>query len=74
MRTYKSKTTGKRLFDPDEKNELRAEWALTALEAFQAVTGSDDCDAIADLLCDLRHLCDHEKRFGSWGTMQLTAP
>jgi len=66
MRTYLSKTTGRRCFDPDEKNEARAEWAQEALELFQQLTGTDDCDAIADLLCDIRHLCDHDKRFGSW--------
>jgi len=66
MRTYISKTTGRRCFDPDEKNADRAEWAREAIELFQEVTGTDDCDAIADLLCDIRHLCDVDKRFGSW--------
>ena len=66
MRTYKSKTTGRLCHDPDDQNEVRAEWALVAIEAFQAATGTDDCDAISDLLCDIRHLCDQSRRFGSW--------
>lgn len=44
--------------DPDGQNEERAAWALHAVRAFQEATGSDDCDAIADLICDLAHLCD----------------
>jgi hypothetical protein len=66
MRTYVSKTTGRKCYDPDEKNADRADWARAALEAFQAETGTDDCDAISDLLCDIRHLCDHDKRYGAW--------
>jgi len=41
-------------------NHPRADWARTALDAFQAETGADDCDAPADLLCDLMHLADRE--------------
>jgi hypothetical protein len=66
MRSYKSKTTGRTCYDPDDKNESRAQWAREAIEVFQEATGTDDCDAISDLLCDIRHLCDHDKSFGSW--------
>ena len=46
--------------DPDGKNADRAEWAETALRAFQEETGTDDEDMLADLLCDLMHWCDRE--------------
>jgi hypothetical protein len=46
--------------DPDGKNALRAEWAETALRAFQEETGTDDEDMLADLLCDMMHWCDRE--------------
>ena len=48
-------------------NEDRADWALTALNAFAAETGQtadigggddDIASVIGDLLCDLGHLCD----------------
>lgn len=48
-------------------NSKRVTWALIALKAFQDATGADDEDAIADLLCDLRHLCDvHEEPYGDF--------
>lgn len=47
--------------DPDETNEARAEWAKTAIDAFQLATGTDDEDALADLLCDLMHFCDRNE-------------
>lgn len=51
--------------DEEGKNDDRAEWARQALETFQAATGTDDCDAIGDLIADLAHLCDREgERFG----------
>ena len=62
----KSKTTGRKLYDPDAKNQDRADYAMQALLRFQEVTGTDDDDAIADLLCDLQHLCDYETRFGKF--------
>jgi hypothetical protein len=46
--------------DPDEKNADRARWAEAALICFQIETGTDDEDALADLLCDLMHWCDRE--------------
>ena len=39
-------------------NQQRAEWAEIAIQAFMNETGVDFEDAIADLLCDIRHLCD----------------
>ena len=51
--------------DPEGMNEDRASWALHAIKAFQDATGTDECDAIGDLLADLRHLCDRMgHRFG----------
>jgi hypothetical protein len=47
----------KRIPDPDGQNKDRAIWAGVALAAFQSITGTDDCDAIKDLLCDLMHYC-----------------
>jgi hypothetical protein len=44
--------------DPESMNENRAAWARQALAAFIAATGADWDDALADLLCDLMHLCD----------------
>jgi hypothetical protein len=52
--------------DPEEMNDERAEWAMTALEAFKAATGVEDGDAICDLIGDLAHLCD---RYSEYGTM-----
>ncbi len=45
-------------FDPDGQNEQRASWALQTIHLFQRATGTDDEDALADLLCDLMHWCD----------------
>ena len=42
----------------DPENKDRAEWAMNAIEAFQAITGTDGEDAVCDLLCDLMHCCD----------------
>lgn len=44
--------------DPDNQNDDRAAWAAAALQAFVQVTGTEGPDAMADLLCDLMHLCD----------------
>lgn len=44
--------------DPDGMNDIRAEWAGISLIAFQTTTGTDECDALADLLCDLMHWAD----------------
>jgi len=43
--------------DPDGYNIDRVAWAAVALAAFQKATGTDDEDAVADLLCDLMHFC-----------------
>jgi hypothetical protein len=39
-------------------NDRRAAWAAVALRAFRLVTGTDDEDALGDLLCDLMHWSD----------------
>jgi hypothetical protein len=44
--------------DPEEMNNDRAQWAAEAIYAFQRVTGTEDQDALGDLLCDLMHWCD----------------
>src|ERR1700676_3318566 len=50
--------------DPEGINDDRAEWAASALRRFQRVTGTDNDDAPADLICDLMHWCDrHEHDF-----------
>lgn len=46
--------------DPEKQNGDRAKWAKVSVCAFQNVTGTDDEDAIADLLADIMHLCDRE--------------
>lgn len=46
--------------DPEGMNADRAEWAATALHAFQTVNGTDDEDILGDLLCNLMHLSDRE--------------
>jgi len=46
--------------DPDGQNDDRAKWARHALLSFQGLVGTEDEDAISDLLCDIMHLCDRE--------------
>jgi hypothetical protein len=52
--------------DPDNLNIQRAAWAAAAIETFRARTGTDDCDALADLLCDLMHLCAARGHAKGW--------
>jgi hypothetical protein len=44
--------------DPDGQNDDRSSWAEAALQSFMDCTGSDQEDALSDLLADLRHWCD----------------
>ena len=44
--------------DPENMNDDRAAWAAAALRHFQCTTGTDDEDALVDLLGDLLHWCD----------------
>ena len=44
--------------DPDGLNGRRSGWAASALVAFMQTTGTDQEDAVADLLSDLIHWCD----------------
>jgi hypothetical protein len=44
--------------DPEDMNDDRAQWAAVALREFQRATGTEDDDALSDLLCDLMHWCD----------------
>lgn len=60
--------------DPEDMNEARAEWARVALDAFMQLTGTDLCDAVSDLLCDLRHLCDRDARLQTFdGAVERSA-
>ena len=52
--------------DPDKLNLERAQWAEAAVRTFRAETRADDCDALADLLCDLMHLCDARAPADGW--------
>jgi hypothetical protein len=42
-------------------NRDRARWAEIALRYYQVETGSEDEDAIADLIGDLMHLARHRR-------------
>jgi hypothetical protein len=44
--------------DPEQMNDKRSAWAGAAVAAFQQATGTDDEDALGDLLCDLMHWAD----------------
>ena len=44
--------------DPEGMNDQRSAWADIAIRAFQTATGSDDEDALGDLLADLMHWPD----------------
>ena len=44
--------------DPEGKNDTRAGWGEQVILRFEALTGCDREDALADMLCDLMHWCD----------------
>jgi hypothetical protein len=46
--------------DPDNMNDARAAWARNALATFIQDTGTDQEDALGDLLADLMHWCDRD--------------
>jgi hypothetical protein len=46
--------------DPEGMNDKRAAWAAIAIAAFQKATGTEDEDALCDLLADLRHWADRQ--------------
>lgn len=46
--------------DPDGMNDNRSQWAGIAITAFQAATGTDEEDALGDLLTDLMHWADRQ--------------
>lgn len=46
--------------------DRRADVAGDALKLFQGLTGSDDTDALGDLLSDLMHLCDRTDAYGDF--------
>jgi hypothetical protein len=57
--TVDSNTTQKQIPpDPDRLNEDRSSWAGAALTTFMHVTGTDEEDALGDLLADLMHWSD----------------
>jgi hypothetical protein len=47
--------------DPEKMNHKRATWAAAALNAFKSITGTDEADALGDLLCDLMHWSDRNR-------------
>jgi len=49
--------------DPEQMNDERSDWAATALDKFRQVTGTDEGDALADLLVDLMHWCDRHPEY-----------
>lgn len=49
--------------DPDGQNDDRATWAAAALAAFIGETGTDEDDALSDLLADLRHWADRKGKY-----------
>lgn len=50
----------------DVNNGLRALWAKQAVETFKRHCRTDDCDVVADLICDLLHLCDmNPEKYGN---------
>ncbi len=44
--------------DPEGRNDERASWAQEAIASFMDACPTDLEDAVADLLCNLRHYCD----------------
>jgi hypothetical protein len=46
--------------NPDGLNSARAEWAQAAIIAFRKVTGTEEEEALSDLLCDLMHLANRQ--------------
>lgn len=46
--------------DPEGMNHRRSAWAGRAIAAFREATGTDEADALADLLGDLMHWCDRK--------------
>ena len=44
--------------DPENLNDDRAAWGAAALATFMQATGTDEEDALADLLADLMHWTD----------------
>lgn len=43
-----------------QMNKKRARWAHSGLMAFQVAVATEDCDLVADFLCDLMHFCDRD--------------
>jgi hypothetical protein len=66
LRALRAKTRAQPLPpDPEGMNDRRAAWAGQAIAAFIAATGTDQEDAVCDLLADLMHWCDrHGQDFG----------
>ncbi|MCA9062663.1 MAG: hypothetical protein KDA96_06375 [Planctomycetaceae bacterium] len=47
--------------DPEDMNERRSKWADAAIRVFRNVTGTDEEDALGDLLADLMHWSDRNQ-------------
>jgi hypothetical protein len=46
--------------DPDGMNDDRSNWAGSALAMFMQITGTEEADALGDLLADLMHWADRK--------------
>lgn len=58
---------GEGLENFDLLNNQRAEFGLHAIVGFVKNCATDDCDAVADMLCDVMHLLDRmPERYGTW--------
>ena len=57
--------------DPERINEARSNWAARAIDAFREATGTDEEDALSDLLADLMHWTD--RRHHDFDTALLRA-
>lgn len=44
-------------------NKDRAAWAESALKEFMEITGTEQENAVSDLLCDLMHLCEQNPAY-----------
>lgn len=64
-----------RVYDPEQENDNRAKWAQAAIDAFTAACPADDPHVLADLLCNLMHLCDRRTRTqGGRGPVRKNPP
>lgn len=66
LQRWQQASCAPRKYDPDRMNADRAGWASIAVKIFIEETGTDNEDAIADLICNLMHLCDKTSLYGNF--------